>query len=79
MTALPAYALPGVNVQLTCTRGLSDADCDVRCCVSCHRDERLGDDELCGACLIDLAEMRADDCRIQCTPGCGMCGGCGVL
>jgi hypothetical protein len=54
-----ADILPGVNIQLTCFRGLDDAQCDVLCCRACHRFDCFADTELCAECNQDMADMRA--------------------
>ena len=63
-------ALAGVD---PCPRGLTDADCDVRCCAACHAEDRLGDDELGAACLTEMAEERLEDARVGlcCSNQCG--------
>lgn len=56
-----------------CPRGLTDADCEERCCIACHAEERLGDDELGAACLTEMAEERLEDARVGlcCSNQCG--------
>lgn len=56
-----------------CPRGLTDADCEVRCCAACHAEERLGDDELGATCLTEMAEERREDARVGlcCSNQCG--------
>lgn len=67
------------SLTLDCFRGLSDADCEVRCCRACDRAERVPDHDLCFECWGDVMEMRAgvDAPGTRCTSGCGFCGRCG--
>lgn len=63
-----------------CRRDLCDECCEERCCIACHAEERLGDDELGAACLTEWAEDLREDHRVglnRCTTGCGWCGMCG--
>ena len=37
-----------------CRRGLTDVDCNVRCCAACDAHDRLDGQGYCGPCLIDM-------------------------
>ena len=55
-----ALPTPGSIYDVDCPRGLSDADCDVRCCACCHNEDRFDDLPVGPECATEFAEVERE-------------------